>query len=375
MRIFDTYLLRNLTIATVFIAVVLALIVFLTQSLRFLEILINAGSTGNAFWIITALALPKFFEVILPLAVMAATLFLYNKMTIDSELIAMRAVGHSHLSLAKPALVLGGVACFILLWISMWIAPNSANKMHKMRMELSAEFSNILFREGIFNPVGKGLTVYIRDRTPTGELSGIMIHDTRNAEKMPSTVLAKRGMMVSGDTGQQVIVFDGARHEYNQQSGVLQRLAFDRYTIDLPESSAIPQRWQQPDERNIFELLSPDLSNQRDVESLREFSVEIHRRLAGALMAIVFPLIALNALLLGGVDRRGQISKVILAIVLIILLQGLFIAASNIARNSNGGIFLMYALTVLPCLGGYALLAGGGEKLRNWLLDQKAITA
>lgn len=95
MKIVDLYLFRNMLAATLFVAVVLALIVFLTQSLRFLEVVLNAGSSGGAFWALTALALPRFFEIILPLSVMAATLFIYNKMTMDSEIVAMRAIGHS----------------------------------------------------------------------------------------------------------------------------------------------------------------------------------------------------------------------------------------------------------------------------------------
>ena len=102
LRIFDIYLLKNLLVATVFIAVTLAFIVFLTQSLRFLEIVINAGA-GSSFWILTALALPRFLEVILPLSMLASVLFLYNKMMLDSELVAIRAAGKSHLALAKPA--------------------------------------------------------------------------------------------------------------------------------------------------------------------------------------------------------------------------------------------------------------------------------
>jgi lipopolysaccharide export system permease protein len=347
LRIFDIYLLKNLLVATAFIAVTLAFIVFLTQSLRFLEIVINAGA-GSSFWILTALALPRFLEVILPLSMLASVLFLYNKMMLDSELVAIRAAGLSHLSLAKPALVLGAALSLLMMFITLWLAPYSANKMHKMRLELTAEFSSVLFREGIFNPLGRGLTVYIRDRSANGELMGIMIHDTRDSTKPPSTVLAKRGMIIDSDQGPQVIVFDGARHEFDPKSGILQRLAFVRYTIQLPENEAIPQRWQQPDERTLYELLTPDLKNPRDMDNLRQFSVEIHRRITTPLLPLVFASIALAMLLLGKSERRGQARNIIGAIAVVIAVQSLYIAASNMARNSDFGIVLMYLLTLLP---------------------------
>ena len=132
MKIFDIYLFRTLALATIFIAVVLTLVIFLTQSLRFLEIVVNAGSSGGAFWILTCLALPRFFEVILPVSLMIATLFVYNKLTLDSELIAMRGMGHSPFDLGKPALALGVIITIILWGITMWGAPMSLSRMQQM---------------------------------------------------------------------------------------------------------------------------------------------------------------------------------------------------------------------------------------------------
>lgn len=371
MKIFNSYLLKNLFIATAFIAIILAFVIFLTQSLRFLEIIINAGAAGSAFIILTSLALPRFFEVILPIAVMSATLFLYNKMTIDSEITAIRATGFSSFSLAKPAIILG-ISITIMLWgITMWVAPVSLAKMQSMRHELKSEFSTLLFKEGVFNQVGNGLTVYIKERTSKGDLAGLMIHDTREKSEPPSTVLAKRGMIVIDDTGQQVIVFNGSRQSYNPDTGILQRLDFDRYTIDLPGNGPARKRWAEPDERTITKLINPDLSNKRDLDSLREFSIEIHRRLASPLLALAFPLIALSILLLGPIDRRGQGTRIILAIVITMIIQGLFLTSYNLARNNDAGLILMYTLTLAPIIISTFLLSGFSEGIRRKILYTK----
>ncbi|MGH1374801.1 MAG: LPS export ABC transporter permease LptF [Alphaproteobacteria bacterium] len=371
MNIFNSYLFRNLFIATLFVAFTLTFVIFLTQSLRFLEIVINAGSSGRVFVILTGLALPRFFEIILPLSVMASTLFIYNKMTIDSELIAMRATGHSSFALALPAIILGLLVSIMLWGITMWVAPSSLAKMQSMRQELKAEFSSFIFREGIFNSVGKGLTVYIRDRTQKGELSGLMIYDTRDTTKLPSTVLAKRGIIVANEEGHQVIVYNGSRQEYNPKTKILQKLAFDRYTIDLPEGESVRQRWAEPDERTIIELLNPDPNNKRDIESLRTFKVEIHRRLTSPLLALTFPLIALSALLLGPVDRKGQTYKIAIALIAIMIIQSLFLTSYNFARKNDIGVILMYILTFMPILLCLFSLSPYSEELRRNLFYSK----
>ena len=61
--IFTRYLFRNLLFATLFTAVTLAGIVMLTQSIRFLELIVESGASSLSFWIVTFLALPRFFEI------------------------------------------------------------------------------------------------------------------------------------------------------------------------------------------------------------------------------------------------------------------------------------------------------------------------
>lgn len=375
MKIFDNYLFRSLCLATAFIAIILTFIIFLTQSLRFLEIIMNAGAAGSVFWALTGLALPRFFEIILPLSLMSATLFLYNKMTLDSELTAMRAIGHSSFSLAKPAIILGVLTTIFLWGITMWIAPMSLAKMQSMRTELKADFSNFLFREGVFNKVGRGLTVYIRNRADNGELQGLMIHDTRDSTKPPSTVLARRGQIISGENGHQVVVFDGSRQEYKEKSQILQKLVFERYTIDLPTTVKTNQKWAEPDERTITELFNPDLTNKKDVKSLREFTVEIHRRFTGPLLALAFPLMGLVALLLGPIDRRGQTLKIGITIVSVMLLQSLFLAAYNVAKNNDIGLILMYFVTITPIIASLLALSKLSEKFRRRKLYPSGATA
>jgi len=364
MKIFDRYLFKNLSIANLIVAVILATIIFLTQSLRFLDLVLNAGGSGNAFWILTLLALPRFFEIILPLSTMAATLFIYNKMLIDSEITAIRAAGLSPMALAQPVLALAFFISIILWNTTFWIAPASVSQMQKMRSELTTEFSNILFREGIFNAVGKGLTVYIKDRNAYGELEGLMIYDSSNESAPPTTILAKRGMMVEGENGPQVVVFDGSKQEYNKDNNILQRLSFDRYTIDLPDSGPVSQRWAEPEERSIWSLMRPNLSDERDKENLREFKTDFHKRISAPFLAITFPVIALCFLLLGPIDRRGQNKRIMGCILTSIILQSSYLSVYSLARNSDVGIFMLYLVPILPLIIGLFLLSKKSENLR-----------
>lgn len=356
MRIVDRYVFRNVLIATVFITLVLAVLILLTQSLRFLELVINSGASGLSFWILTILTLPKFLEVIMPLGLMAAVLFVYNRLTMDSELVVLRALGFSPLRLARPALVLGSVLAITLFFVMGWLAPITNAALQKMRVEIKAEMSTLLFREGVFNQAGKGLMVYVRDRTRKGELEGLLIYDARDPKQSPATIIANRGVVVSTDEGQQVLVYDGSRQDFDKRQQVLKRLDFSQYTIDLPEPGPARIRWAEPDERTINQLLAPDLTDDTDRLHRKDFVLELNKRFLTPFLVLTFTIISLCALLLGPLDRRGQSKRIIGAVGVVVTIQALYLSSYNLAKVADIGLPIMYLIVFGPLIAGFFLL-------------------
>lgn len=362
--VFDRYLMKNLLWATLFTAVSLAAVIMLTQSLRFLDLIINSGASSFSFFALTFLAMPRFFEVILPIALMIGVVFIYNRMNSDSELVVMRASGFSPLRLSRPALSLAIVITALVFVITAWIAPVALSKMQLMRVTIKAQYSALLLRDGIFNQVGNDLTVYIHDRGDNGEMRGLLIHDTRENANMPVTIIAKRGQIVSDADAQQVVVYDGSRQEYNPQTGALSRLDFARYSLDLPEAAPVRQRWREPDERTLFELLNPGPEVQGNEKRAWEFMVEANRRVVSPFLTITFTLTALCCLLLGGVNRRGLVWRIVGASFCVIALQGLYLVAYNLAKEGIFGLALMYILVFAPLFAAWYLLTPASEQFQ-----------
>ena len=368
MTIINRYLFWQLFAITIIVSLTLTGVIFLSQSLRFLELIIESGASGSIFMLLILLALPRFFEIIVPVALSVAILFLYNRMTTDSELVVMRSLGFSPGRIARPAIILSLFISLILMVMTTWAGPSALAKMQRLRKDVKAEYSSLLFREGVFNSVAKGITIYIRERNADGSMSGLLIHDARNKKEPASTIVAKSGVIVSTDTGQQVLVFDGMRQSFNEGSKALNKLVFDRYSIDIPnDKNGVNERWVEPDERTFWQLLNPDLTDRDDLRHKREFMVEAHRRIISPLLAPCFALISLCALLLGPVNRRGQSQRVIIAAASVIILQSLYLVFFNIAKDSNIGIALLYFITLAPlALGGF-LISRFGERLRGRL--------
>jgi len=346
----------------------------LTQSLRFLELIISSGASSLSLWVLTFLALPRFFEVILPIALMIGTVFIYNRMSSDSELVVMRSTGLSPLRIGRPAIILSLITTLILLFITSWLAPVSLSNMQKMRLVIKAQYSTLFLREGVFNPIGDELTVYVSDRNAEGELEGLIIHDSREELDSPVTIIAKRGLIMTEGETQQVLVFNGSRQNMNNKTGALDRLDFERYSIELPDSGPVRQRWREPDERTLWELLNPDPENKVDISNRQEFLIEAHRRIVSPFLAVNFTVLALAFLLLGPQNRQGQGMRILICVMAILIVQGLYLAAFSLSSQSLWGLVLMDILVFGPLLFGLLLLSQAGEKLRRSLFFHREQT-
>jgi len=366
------YLFKNLFSVTVFVAVTLALVIWLSQSLRLLELVANSDAPPGLFLKLIALTLPRFLEVILPLALVTGILFTYNKMIMDNELVVMRACGFDQFTLARPALVLCAAFMVILIAITSFISPLSHGEMKKLRREIKAQYSAFLLREGVFNTFSNDLTVYVRQRDAAGDLLGLMIHDRRDADKPPVTVTAKRGRIFMNGDEPNILVYDGMRQQMDPQNGVVSRLFFSRYTIEIKGLEGETQeRWREASERTLPELLRPDPQDKRDQRFKDAFLVEAHLRLLAPFNALAFTLISLACILLGPFNRRGQSRKVLAAVIIVIALQTAEMTLGSAAKKQPLLLPALYAITFIPIFLAAFLMHLRGEQwlmafLRKW---------
>ena len=196
----DLYIFRQLFATTLFVAISLTCVVWLSQSLRFVEMIVNRGLSASLFVYFTMLLLPSFLGVILPLALFVAVLFVYNRLLVDSELVVLRAGGYSQYSLARPAMTLTLLVVLACYALTLYFMPASYREFKDLQFTLRNSYPTVLLQEGVFSPVMKGVTVYVGSRGRGGELSGIIVHDARNREQ-PVTMMAERGVIVAGDSG------------------------------------------------------------------------------------------------------------------------------------------------------------------------------
>src|SRR6516164_10692733 len=357
----DRYILRQCFGVMIFVTTALSAAIWLAQSLRLIDLIVNRGLSIDVFLYLAALILPRFLDIVLPVGVFIAVLFTFNRLTAESELVVMRSAGLSHFALAKPVLTLAGIAFLILASLSMYFLPASNRAFKDLQFEIRNRFVSSLIQEGTFTTISDKITIYVRSRDDRGEVTGLLINDSRNPQRQV-TIVAERGAFVDSPTGARIVMVNGNRQQFDTETHKLSLLTFDSYTLELDTLQDAPVgRFREAQERFLDELFLPPADADG---SLRQgFIVEAHNRILVPLSAFSFSLIPLACLLPGELNRRGQLKRVLLAIATAFLFELLDLGVNNLAARSPAAIPLMYAVDLLPFVLGFGILVHGGIRL------------
>ncbi len=351
----DRYIFRQLALALVVVTGGLALLIWLIQSLRFVELVVNHGLSFGVFLQLTGLLIPSFVAVILPITTFVVVQFIYQRLAGDREITVMRAAGLSPFALSRPALCVALLAMGFGYLLNLWIVPSSLSSFRQFQWEIRNRMAAFLLQEGVFTQISDNLTVYVRSRDPDGTLRGILVDDGRD-KTAHATILAERGRLIEGPNGPRALLISGSREEIDRQTGRLNVLTFGQNELDLTDGSKNGgERLQDMTEVSVAELLDPHPANPRDVP---KWIAEAHKRLSGPLTTMSFALIALLSVLSGTFRRHGSFVRPLVAVGAVVMLLALGLAVENLAARDNALLPAVWGVSTLPGLIAAWLLLG-----------------
>jgi len=350
----DRYVLSQLTLSLVLVTAGLVALIWLTQSLRFIQIIVNRGLSPVVFVKLTFLLVPSFVATILPITCFIVVLFVYARLAGDRELTVMRAAGMSDLALARPALLVAAATMLLCYFLNIFLVPASLNQFRAYEFEIRNQIAAFLLEPGVFTQVSGNVTVYVQSRGSDNSLRGILIEDGRQPDS-PATILAQSGQLTVTPAGPIVELLHGSREQLDPKTGRLDLLTFERNIVNLAgtrQNSAI----DRPDASvaSLFDLLHPDPLLSAAEQS--KWLVEAHRRLTAPLTVIGFTLIGLFAVLGGAFRRHGGLLRPFLAVAVVTLLVAAGLGVNNFVAKHLALLPLIWLTTLLPGLAAGLLL-------------------
>ena len=342
------YIFRQLAWWTIIVATSLTCVVWLTQSLRFVDMIVNRGLSVTSFLSFTLLLLPTFLSLIGPIAIFVAIVFTYNRMLNDREIIVLSASGLSPIKIGRPALILSFLLMGFGYLNTLYLMPSSYREFKDLQREYRSDLASVFLQEGVFNPIIEGITVFVRERNKVGELFGIIVHDERKPEK-PITIMAEKGAIISGDRGPRVLMINGNRQEVSSDDGRLSLLYFEKYTFDLQDINETNINvWREPRERFLHELFFPKeqagFASRKDYRKLR---MEGMFRVSSPILYFAFTVMAVALLLTGHLYRRAQYIRILTAAGGVIILQISVLGLKNLGEKFHQIEALIYLIPII----------------------------
>ena len=346
---FDRYLFGQMIRTTIAVSITLVGIMWLFQTIRLLEVVINRGAPISNFLLMSVTVIPLWLTIAVPVSAFVAVIWVFQRAVADRELLVMQASGRSALQLARAPLTLGVLLTVVLIVNSVLVLPQSFGVYKRVQFEVRNSIPTVMLQDNVFIDVVDGLTMLIGEKFDDGLARDLFIHDERTEGKI-ITMTARIGQFVERDGLPAVILQEGERIELSKSGDSGATLLFDTHTVTItPKDRTVSS--QMPIDMNedtISNLLNPEKSpyphyfNQRRAEG--------HYRIVSPALALVLIMIATVGALFGQVRRHTWSKRTMLMIVGSIISISALVSSRSLATSLPSTVPLLYASLLVPSI-------------------------
>ncbi|HEY3175647.1 MAG TPA: LptF/LptG family permease [Candidatus Polarisedimenticolia bacterium] len=335
-----------------------------------------------------ALAAPRIFVLVIPMAVLLGVLVGIGRLSTDSEITALRACGYSDRRLLVPVILLGLIASLVAGGLFNYAVPRANYEQHQLnaRIFLSSDINREI-QPRVFYERIPNMLIYADAASPSdGTLRRVLIYQKSPTGEEELSSAGTASMRQQASRGEIEFQLDGvishAWHGARPDSYQVSRSTTQ--TIDRPPDLFVQEMIRSlatPPPRNLREQTIPELldtladlrgrpSRNAVRRQISETLVEIHKKISLPATSLIFAVLGLPL----GLGRRRSSGKtwgftVSLAVIMLsytLLTAGEQLADRNVippalAMWAGNALFLAIGLGMLAT--GSRLSVGLGERL------------
>ena len=348
-------MLSQLMVLFGFFSLVLVAVYWVNRAVVLFDRLIADGHSAGVFLEFTALSLPSVIALVLPMSAFASAVYVTNRLMGDSELTVVQATGYSPWRLARPVLLFGLIVALMMSALTHFLQPASVAQLKEREVEISGSVSARLLREGAFLHPGPGVTFFIREITPEGELRDVFLSDRRQDDR-EVTYTAESAYVVQAEEGPRLVMVSGMAQTLRTETNSLSTTIFQDFTYDI--SNLIVQNQNlnlRPRHLATWDLITrPEAMAERVDVPLARIYEELHGRFQQALLGLIAALVGFATLLTGSFSRFGVGRQIVVAIFLLVVIKLVESAVTDPTRSNAQ----LWPLVYLPSVVGSAMVVG-----------------
>lgn len=155
------------------------------------------------------LSLPHIVVLTVPMSLLFGILIAVGRLSSDSEIIAMRALGISTRTIYRPVFLFSFLVFLLNLYLMNFVLPRGNAELSSLRSEIFTSQIEKELRPRVFYDEYENLMIYVNDVDPrTGQWKGVFVADARTPEETrtgrtaPPLTIAQQIQAARGDLSQ-----------------------------------------------------------------------------------------------------------------------------------------------------------------------------
>jgi LPS export ABC transporter permease LptF/LPS export ABC transporter permease LptG len=354
MRILDRYIVREVFRHALLGLAVFTFVFFVPQLVRLMELFVRHTGSGSQIVDLFLCIFPGVLTFTLPMAVLIGVLLGLGRMSADSEIIALTALGIGRRRILLPVGVLALAGAALTLCMTLWLGPLAVHKYRTLETDLLTSQVSFAVQPRVFDERFPKLVLYVNDVSASGtQWHGVFLAEA-GGENGSQLTLAENAIVIAEpkEGKLELHLRGGTTHEFSREDPDHYSVtAFGQSDWPVEVNGLVPS---EPRELSNSERSFRDLLFTKGA-GWREARVELHHRLAFPVACLVFALVAVP---LGTQPRRGgRAAGSLLAVIIIASYYLLTVIGTGMARQGTlspaGGI---WSANILLAVLGAALL-------------------
>jgi len=352
MRLIDRYICRQIFSHALLGLGIFTFVFFVPQLVRLMDLVVRHPGSWSTIAILILSTLPDIFSLTIPMAVLVGVLIALGRLSADSELIAMSALGMGRRRLLVPVGIIAAGATAATFAMTLWLAPYSVRTFRAIENRLRAGQASYQVSPRVFDERFPKMVLYVNDiDSAATRWKGVFLAGT---DKGVSRLTLAEEAIVIPDRNEgklELHLRNGSVHEFSSDNPSQYSLsAFAERDLPVQVKSAEADRVSEPGiPGRTMTTLWKERRNKIDAR------LEFQRRLSFPLACISFALLAMP---IGARPRRGgRAGGFLITLLLISGYYVIFTVGAGFAREGSIPVWLgIWSPNVLTAALGLFLL-------------------
>ena len=335
MKIADRYIAKEILSPFIVSLLATTALMLVGRMVRFFDLIIAKGVSVKEVSLLFLYMSPFILALAIPISVLVSVVLAFNRLSTDSEIIAMKAIGIDLVRLSRTPFYFG-LLCYVLTsFVSFYLLPTANIALRNEFFDVIIRKTTVGINEKAFNTLSKNITFYVDSFSPDRQvMNNVLIYDTRSPD-FSNTIVARRGRFVVDKRDNSIILVmnDGTIQQLSDTMETMRIVNFREYDLAFSQSEISPSMTDY--NKTTFEMTIPELIGmyeklKKQNKRTNSLLTDIAERFAIPFTAIIFSIIGIPLGIRS--PRSGRAYGITIAVVIVLVYYIVLSGAETIGK-------------------------------------------